>query len=285
MPLAPPRLLIFTVLMTGLAGCGPIEEDLELDPHLDTTEQAARNSQRPPPNGLNGTSPSCFWAHGTQKALRSLGGAALDQGEGWLSNIPLSQVNASCRHVLRSAVECALTQEQSVQDPVTGEVYTGWWGLAPSWLGEVLDVPGRRYVTGCMVQRLNYYGAQVPLLLEGPSPAIAQSETYGSQYPISESTVFGDLFSSTTPLLGLLPAFNVFVCWEPLLPQSCGLLGLPLILEKRICDDLPLCGAIPVGPCALSCVQNGPYWKCRPGLLAPLQTETVRAKLETSSCQ
>lgn len=280
--------LLFTtfIMMSGLAGCGNTEEGLEQGQRLATAEQAALDEyDRPPPNGLNGTSPSCFWAPGTQQALRTLGGAALDQGGGSLSNIPLSQVSSDCREVLRSAVECALTPDQSVSDPVTGELYTGWWGLAPSWLGEVLSVEGRRYVTACMVQRLNYYGASVPILLEGPHPGIAQSATFGPQYPISESTVFGDLFSSTTPLLGLLPAFNVYVCWESLLPQSCGLLGLPLLLEERICDDAPLCGLMVLGPCDLSCVENGPYWKCRSGLLSPWQTETVRVKLETATCQ
>jgi hypothetical protein len=241
--------------------------------------------ERPPPNGLNGTRPSCFWAHGAQGALRTLGGAALNQGGGFISNFPLSQISADCREVLRSAVECALTQDQSVTDPVTGDVYTGWWGLAPSWLNNTLDTAGRRYVTACMVQRLNYSGTSVPILLEGPHPAIAVNPTYSLQSPIAESTAYGDLFSSTTPLLGILPAFNVAVCWENLLPQSCGLLGLPLLFEKRICDDAPLCGLLPVGPCALACQQNGPYWQCSPGLLTPPWTQTVRVKLDSTTCQ
>lgn len=252
---------------------------------LPTTVNQAIENERPPPNGANGTSPSCFWAHGSQQALRTLGGAALDQGGGLLTSIPLSQVSLDCREVLRSAVECALTPAQSVSDPVTGETYTGWWGLAPSWLDNVLNTDGRRYVTACMVQRLNFSGTTVPILLEGSHSAIAQNPTYGPQYPIAESTVFGDLFSSTNPLTGLLPAFNVFVCWENLLPQACGSLGLPLLFERRICDDLPLCGLLTVGPCSLSCVQNGPYWSCRPGLLSPLWTQTVRVKLETATCQ
>ncbi|WP_257463068.1 hypothetical protein [Archangium lipolyticum] len=282
------HLLFLTFVMPGLAGCGSTGEDLEQD--AATGQAVVRNTgdvggDRPPPNGLNGTKPSCFWASGTQQALRMLGGAALDQGAGSLPDIPLSQVSQSCRHVLRSAVQCALTPDQSIRDPVTDEVYTGWWGLAPSWRGEVLNTEGRRYVTACMVQRLNYYGTSVPILLDGPHSALAGGTAHASQYPIEESTVFGDLFSSTTPLLGILPAFNVFVCWESLLPQSCGLLGLPLLLEKRICDDVPLCGLLTLGPCALSCVEDGSHWKCRPGLLGPLWTETVRVKLETASCQ
>lgn len=279
------HLVFMTVAMSCLVGCGNTEEGLEQGQLLATSQQTLLDDTRPPPNGMNGTKPSCFWAAGSQQALRSLGSAALDQGAGDLPNIPLSQVSASCREVLRSAVECALTPAQGVRDPVTGELYTGWWGLAPSWLGSTLNTEGRHYVTACMVQRLNYYGTSVPILLEGPHSAIAWSATYSSQYPLEESTVFGDLFSSTNPLEGLLPAFNVFVCWESLLPQSCGLLNLPLLFENRICDDAPLCGVVPLGPCALSCVENGPYWKCRPTLLSPWVTETVRVKLESASCQ
>ena len=147
------RALLGSVLAV-LFGCGGIEELPETSSSLATMEQATLDP-RPPPNGANGTRPSCFWAHGTQQALRALGGAALDQGQGQLPSIPLTQVSADCREVLRSAVQCALTQDQSVTDAVTGEHYTGWWGLAPSWLNGALDVDGRRFVTGCMVQRLN----------------------------------------------------------------------------------------------------------------------------------
>lgn len=278
------RSLLLASFCCVLAGCGSWEGDSE-QPSSHVTVAQALIDDRPPPNGANGTPPSCFWAPGAQQALRTLGGAALDQGAGFLTDISLSQVPQECRQVLRSAVACALTPEQSVSDPVTGDIYRGWWGLAPSWREESLNVDGRRYVTGCMVQRLNYFGASVPILLEGAHPAIAQHPQYGPQYPIAESTVFGDLFSSTTPLTGLLPAFNVFVCWESVLPQACGLLNLPLLFEERICDDAPLCGVVPVGPCATACTQNGAYWQCKPNLLSQAWPQTVRVKLEAASCQ
>jgi hypothetical protein len=278
------RNLFIVLFCSVIAGCGTWDTNSSPG-STHTTGENPLLDDRPPPNGANGTRPGCFWATGTQQALRTLGGTALDQGAGFITNIPLSQVSADCREVLRSAVECALTPEQSVSDPVTGTLYTGWWGLAPSWRNESLNVDGRRYVTGCMIQRLNYYGASVPILLEGAHPAIAQNAAFGPQYPIEESTAFGDLFSSTTPLTGLLPAFNAYVCWESLLPQSCGLLGLPLLFEERICDGVPLCGLITVGPCATSCTQNGPYWSCKPNLLAPSWPQTVRVKLETETCQ
>lgn len=69
-------------IVAGLVGCGGTEEGFEQDPSVTTVQQAEEFGERPPPNGLNGTSPSCFWAHGTQQALRTLGGAGLDQGRG-----------------------------------------------------------------------------------------------------------------------------------------------------------------------------------------------------------
>lgn len=275
---------LVVAIWTLLTGCGAWGPEAEKGP-AHAAERQQLGGTRPPPNGANGTRPSCFWAHGAQQALRTLGGAALDQGRGLLASIPLSQVPLDCREVIRSAVECALTPAQAVSDPVTGERYTGWWGLAPAWLDASLQAEGRRYVTACMLQRLNQAGLSVPILLEGPHPAIARDELYGPQYPIEESTAFGDLFSSTVPLLGLLPAFNAYVCWEDLLPQACGSLDLPLLFEKRICDDAPLCGLTTLGPCHLACARNGPYWQCKPALLSPGWTETVRVKLETATCQ
>jgi hypothetical protein len=139
-------------------------------------------------------------------------------------------------------------------------------------------------VTGCLVERLNASGTSVPILLEGPNPAIAQDPELEAVYSIPESTAFGDLFSSTNPLSGLVPAFSAYVCWEDMLPQSRGTLGLPL-LEQRICDDAPLCGLVTLGPCSLVCTDNGPYRACSPSLLSPAWTQTVRVRLQTLTCQ
>lgn len=251
------------------------------DPDFDA--QAITGNQEPP-SGTNGLLPSCFWAHGSQRALRTLGGAALRQSTGAIPSVLLSLVPQECREVIQSAVECALPQGQVLSDPVTGAQYTGWWGLAPSWRDGALNLDGRREVTACMLQKLNGHGIKVPILLEGPNPAIAKNQAYDAAFPIQESTMFGDLFSSTIPLLDGLPAFNAFVCWESALPQSCGLLGLPL-LGQRMCDDLLLCGITPVGPCSLACAQNGDYWKCRPTPLSPWWTQTVRVSLATETCE
>lgn len=270
-----------TMLFAGCAESDPTTAVLD---DSDVTVEPAAALERSPPAGANGLLPSCFWAHGAQQALRSLGTAALDQGGGTLPSISLSLVPAECRDVLRNAVECALPEGTSLLDPMTGETYGGWWGLATGWTSAALDTDGRRYVTACLVQRLNASGTEVPIVLEGPHPSIQHNAELSSTYSIQEATVFGDLFSSTTPLGGLLPAFTVQGCWEGLLPQSCGALGLPLLAE-RVCDDLVLCGYLSLGPCSLACAPNGPYHQCKPGLLSPYWTQTVRVRLDPSTCE
>jgi hypothetical protein len=278
--------MFLTCSTLALAGCG---EEPRAPPDLEDLDEslspaALYGGRETPPAGRNGTLPACFWAHGTQKALRALGNAALDQGGGELPAIATSLVSDDCRHVLDKAVQCALPQGEELLDPVTGQLYAGWWGVAPAWRTEALGTSGRRDVTGCLLQTLNASGASVPVLLEGPNLAIQRDTELSDIYTIQESTAFGDLFSSPVPLLGLLPAFNAFVCWEELLPTSCGALNLPL-LSQRICDDAVLCGMVPLGPCSLLCAPNGPYEKCKPDLLAPYWTQTVRVRLDPETCE
>ena len=268
----------------ALSACGEEAQGPPAPPTVEVAPEAYSTGKKEPPLGANGLLPSCFWAHGAQRALRTLGGGPLDDGDGALPEISTSLVPEECRQVLAAAVECALPEGQSVTDPVTGGSLEGWWGLAAGWRSAALDTAGRRHVTACLVQRLNATGTPVPILLEGPHPAIVRDPELAADHSIQESTAFGDLFSSQTPLLGILPAFNVFVCWEGLLPQSCGAAGLPL-LEQRVCDDLPLCGLLALGPCSLVCAPNGPYHRCKPGLLSPYWTETVRVRLDPDTCE
>jgi hypothetical protein len=280
--------IAFSIIVACAAGsvvaCSN-ESASSLDPEeTDVPLEPAAWSEDEPPSGRNGMLPACFWAHSTQGILRTLGSAPLHAGAG---NLPSIDISADCRHVLEYTVQCALAQGDSLTDPVTGESYGGWWGLATGWKNAALNASGRRYVTACLVQRLNATGTEFDLALEGPLAAIAHDPAVDAVYSLEESTVVGDLFSSTTLLDGLLPAFKVYACTEDLLPVGCNALGLPL-LGNRICDGALLCGFVSLGPCALSlsCAANGEYWKCKPNALGlgSYWTETVRARINPDDC-
>lgn len=207
----------------------------------------------------NGLLPTCFWSTGAQKTLRSLGNGPLANAGGSMPSMP--SILPLCYSVIKYAVQCALDSSQSVTNPHNGAVYQGAVGLAPNWRTQALDSDGRRFVTACMVQRLNVLGLTVPILLEGDHASLYESTEQDSEYPFAESTAFGDLFSSTAPLTGLTPAFTAYVCGEEDLTDTC--LNVSNLLHIRVCDNLGLlCGMQYIGKCSSKCSANGPYWTC-----------------------
>lgn len=208
----------------------------------------------------NGMLPSCFWSVGSQKTLRMLGNGPIANAGGTMPNMP--DISALCYDTIKYAVQCALESTQSVTNPHNGATYQGLVGLAPNWRTQALDTDGRRWVTACMVQRLNALGLPVPILLEGDHAPLYESTSLDGQYPFEESTAFGDLFSSTAPLTGLTPAFTAYVCSEEDLAGQC-LLSASNLLNLRLCDNVGLlCGVKHIGTCRSKCTANGPYWTC-----------------------
>ncbi|MRG94054.1 hypothetical protein [Polyangium spumosum] len=263
-----------------LAGC--VLSDAENpfgEGDLDVPLETAGIGGEVPPCGTNGFSPPCFWAAGSQTGLRDLAKAKLATTATGL--LPLAPtIAAGCREVIRNAVECALSPRQSVRDPVTGETYTGHWSLATGWYSNPLDLNGQKWVTACMVQRLNVLGEHVDVLLEGAHSRITENATYDPLYPFEESSVFGNLFNSTIPPTESMPAFHAYICSEDDLNGQCPIGPTPW-LDHRICDDVPsACGLIYIGSCSSTCIKNGAYWSCPvPGGFV-YNPETVRVQLE-----
>ena len=264
-----------------LVACMPPESESDSDSRSEDVAEIAQGAGGSPPTGLNHFDPIPFWAGDTQTAYRLMGAGPLNAGSGYL---PMLTISSSYRdQVLQNAIECGLAQSQSVTDPVTGRVYHGWWGIAPSWIAAALTTTQRRFVTGCMAQRLNATGTTVPILLEGNTPAIYTSSTYEPSYPWDESTVWGDLFSSTTPVGGTRPPFALYACWDLDLLYSCVAPDTPSSwLKYRVCDSTSKCGLIPVGGCwdPSVCVTSGagyPVCSTPSGVWYP---ETVHVQLQ-----
>jgi hypothetical protein len=207
----------------------------------------------------NGLLPTCFWSHGTQKTLRNLANAPLANAAGTMPAMP--DVLPLCYDAIQYTVQCALEAGNTVTNPGNGAVYEGAAGLAPKWRTQPLDADGKRWVTACLVQRLNTLGLKVPILLEGNHSSLYENPKQDAKYPFQESSAFGDLFSSTAPLNGLAPAFTAYVCGEQNFTDVCLNPSGPLNL--RLCDNVGLlCGVQYIGKCGSECVADGPYWNC-----------------------
>jgi hypothetical protein len=271
----------------ALIGCSaPDEGTLDEGELVGTAQQAIGE----PPTGPNHFLPVPFWAADTQQAYRTMGAGALDQGDGRLPVLAIAPAYRS--EVLQNAIECGLGQDQMVTDPETNVTYAGHWGLARSWLGAALTTAQRRWVTGCMVQRLNAFGVPINILLEGRHTAIKKSAVLDLKFPWDESTMWGDLFSSEAPLGEALPGvyqeppFQLYACSDTDLENSCNVGDTPEDwLEYRICDSSSFCGLTVLGSCsdpAVCVVDAAGYQICTSP--AGAVVETVHSQLASGTC-
>ncbi|UQA60911.1 hypothetical protein [Polyangium aurulentum] len=263
----------YCVVLAGICvvatGCGAADGENPFDG--DAFDVSFETMNDPPPVGPNGDSGKCLKNTDVHYILRKMSQQKLNFANGSLENSVAYL--GDCAHIVRSAIKCALKPEQFVTDPVTGEIYKGWWGLADTWETLPLDTEGQRWVTACMIQKLNYYGATVPILLEGDNTPINVNATLDPQYPFDESTAFGNYF---------LPEPALYACWESDLAVQCKSTpgGAEDDLEARVCDDNNTnCGIQMIGDCSLQCQQSGPYWVCTRGGVT--YEETIRVQLQT----
>lgn len=245
--------LLAALAFTALPGCAA----QTIDAASHDSEESVGQAQDAiglgdPPDGKNGKHGHCLWPAASLLFLHQMASNALNAGG---NELPiLSGVTGPCREeLLDNAIECALTQEQILEDPGVSPMkkYTGRWGLAANWMYEPLDASGRRWVSACMAQRLNFYGAEVPILLEGGHPALLGAPQLESYYPFFESIAYGDLFTPTNAYIQ--------VCSGDDLDKLCEGTGVTpeQWINLRICDETLGCGLIPMGKCSEVCEVTG----------------------------
>ena len=127
------------------------------DDRADTTSE--------PRLAANGISPSDILSTNLDQA--ALTSAAIDQ----------YAVTATGNRYLLYLVECALGTTQSVTSTTAPvKTYIGQYGLATGWTGAALSATNRRWVSACMLARVNATGENVnnsmrsalPLVCMGP---------------------------------------------------------------------------------------------------------------------
>jgi len=82
---------------------------------------------------------------------------------------------------------------------VNGTVLTGGVGLAPDWTTRPLTASERKWVSACLLARVNYYGVSVQLSLRGEASALAISTEERTDFTLVEGAFWGDVFTGEEP--------------------------------------------------------------------------------------
>jgi hypothetical protein len=102
------------------------------------------------------------------------------------------------QELFQFVVSCALPEGTILEAPdPEGDgtlEFHGAIGLAPSWLDQPMSRSDRRWVSACLLARVNEYGITVPVSLRGSSPALSTTSDEVAAFSLEEGAFFGDVF-------------------------------------------------------------------------------------------
>lgn len=166
------------------------------------------------------------------------------------------------RALLSLLVACALPPEVTLVAPVGGTPveFSGVVGLAPRWVHESLDRPGREWVSACVMSELSGTALAVPVSIRAPRPELDASRDERDAWSLEEGAFFGDVFVDPGAPLPW------FAC------RGVGAAG-DVALEDRVCAEPDVdhptvteCGMAFAGSCSSACERRrGVYTACRSG--------------------
>jgi hypothetical protein len=146
------------------------------------------------------------------------------------------------REFLKYVVSCALDDDASLTMKIDGKSYTfpGSLGLATEWgeRGGKCDTQCQRWVSACMLSRVDFLGVEKPISLRGANPALRTTWNELWDFPAREATYFGNLWADGAPK---------YACLSPgkkQIPRVCG-------------ASLDNCPMDVVGSCAQACSSQG----------------------------
>ena len=116
------------------------------------------------------------------------------------------------REVFGYIVGCALPGTLSIEVDVPGApdtappdslhtctdgrcTFSGSLGLAPYWADRKLDPKGQRWITACLLARVNLFVTTEAISLRGLAPELSVGIDEAELYSVSEGAFFGNLFS------------------------------------------------------------------------------------------
>lgn len=204
--------------------------------------------------GSNGNDPAFYWPHHLD--VVSLAHGALTDDA--VSESPLFyDDDPQGITTLRKIAACALSSGQSLtvvnQKLAKNYTFEGRHGLAPQWLDFALapqtpstdDISRQRWVSACLIALLNWEGVEVDVMLTGQHPNLQQAGPPElSAYQMVDGTFWGNLFVPV-PTTGWIQAY---ACVGDDFWAGCGTFANAL-MDTRICDEVPTCGATVLGQC------------------------------------
>ena len=107
------------------------------------------------------------------------------------------------KRLLEYTIECALPADRSleVHDGAALRKVSGQIGLVPSWQSEPLSAPGERWISACILARLNAFGRIVAISIRANHPVARDipAETQRA-FSVDEGTFYGNLFTDPPQL-------------------------------------------------------------------------------------
>ena len=99
-------------------------------------------------------------------------------------------------------VSCALPAGHSVTYTSAGVAYTfaGSIGVAPAWETNRCDKSCQRWVSACVLARLNKLGVHRQISIRGDNDALDVSPGELHDFSFREATYYGNLFQPSSPL-------------------------------------------------------------------------------------
>jgi hypothetical protein len=104
-------------------------------------------------------------------------------------------------------ISCALPSGRSVtlSDGAKSYTFDGWIGVAPQWETKSCAESCQRWVSACVLARLNKLGVHRQISIRGANPALAVVPHEMQDFPIREATYYGNLFQVEQPRYACLP--------------------------------------------------------------------------------
>jgi len=122
---------------------------------------------------------------------------------------------ADGREVYSYIISCALAQNTRIEADVPDApdtappdtiyscknghcVFQGAIGLAEHWIDRPLTKNGQRWITACLLSRVNHFGVTEIFSMRGTAPSLSVSPEEAEQYSLQEGAFYGNIFSEDT---------------------------------------------------------------------------------------